>query len=226
MEKISIQLNNVSREFTSGDSVLRVINEVSTKLTNEKKVAIVGRSGSGKSTLLHMLGTLDKPTTGDISYSGVSVHDMKPDDIASWRNHNIGFIFQFHRLLMDFTALENVMIPGMVANLPVSEVKSKASALLDRFDMGHRKHHKPSALSGGEQQRVAIARALFMDPAIILADEPTGNLDQENSTIVNTLLHEECRKGSMLILVTHNSELSKSMDECWEISNGRLSKKW
>ena len=224
MTKISLQIKSISKDFPSGEKTLRVLQGLNIDIQPGRKVAMVGRSGSGKSTLLHIIGTLDKATKGQILYSGADVHGLKPDAIADWRNRNIGFVFQFHRLLPDFTAEENVMMPALIAHENPSVARKKASALLEQVGLADRAKHKPSALSGGEQQRVAVARALIMEPSLLLADEPTGNLDPENSKGVFELLLEANRKGATLLLVTHNMELTKPMDDCYELTGGKLSK--
>lgn len=186
--------------------------------------AIVGPSGCGKSTLLHVLGTLDRPDQGQVLINGTDVLQLSPKKLAAFRNHHIGFVFQFHHLLPEFSALENVAIPGWLAGRSKAVVRQEATRLLDNLGLSHRLDHKPSQLSGGEQQRVAVARALINQPAIVLADEPSGNLDSINARELHQLffrLRDET--GQTFLLVTHNEELARQCDRVWTMRDGMLS---
>jgi len=186
--------------------------------------AIVGPSGCGKSTLLHVLGTLDRPDQGQVLINGTDVLQLSPKKLAAFRNHHIGFVFQFHHLLPEFSALENVAIPGWLAGRCKAVVRQEATRLLDKLGLSHRLDHKPSQLSGGEQQRVAVARALINQPAIVLADEPSGNLDSINARELHQLffrLRDET--GQTFLLVTHNEELARQCDRVWTMRDGMLS---
>lgn len=186
-------------------------------------VAIVGKSGVGKSTFLHVAGTLDKPTSGTVHYWGKNVFELPDRQLARFRNENLGFVFQFHHLLPEFTALENVMIPALVGRLELGEARKRALALLERVALTHRLTHRPGELSGGEQQRVAIARALIMNPRLIFADEPTGNLDEKTSEEVHELLFELNRDLDIaFVVVTHNFALAQRMRRQLHMRGGRM----
>ena len=189
----------------------------------ERMVGIVGPSGAGKSTLMHLLGGLDRPNSGDVLFRGESVFSLSPDRLADYRNHHLGFVFQFHHLLPEFTALENAAMPLLIRGATRSEASQPARLLLERVGLGERLDHQIGELSGGEQQRVAIARALVGNPALLLADEPTGNLDpatgQEVFDVIRDL-HSE--RGLTSVIVTHNDKIAAGCDEVWEIQNGRL----
>ena len=218
-----IDLKGVSRKYLSGEKYLEVLRDIDLYVKPGQKLAIVGRSGSGKSTLLNLLGTLDRPDEGDITHGGENILSRNDAQVAAWRNSHMGFVFQFHRLLPDFTALENVMIPGLIAGMNEREIREKSEKLIDSIELSHRAKAKPARLSGGEQQRIAIARAMILDPAYILADEPTGNLDSITATNVFSLLLAQCKRvGSALILVTHNRDLLKYMDTSMELAEGKL----
>lgn len=200
---------------------LRVLKGVDLSIKTGEVVSIVGASGAGKSTLLHMLGTLDTPDKGKISIKGMDVFSQSAKDLASFRNRHIGFVFQFHNLLPEFSALENVMIPGLLSGKNEGEVRAKAEKLL--FDLGlqARIHHKPSELSGGEQQRSAVARALINSPDLILADEPSGNLDSKNAKELHELFFSLREKtGQTFIIVTHNQEFANMADRKLEMRDG------
>jgi len=186
-------------------------------------VAIVGQSGVGKSTLLHILGTLDQPTSGTLRVGGVDVFGLSEREQTTFRNREVGFIFQFHHLLPDFTALENVMMPALIRGMSIAEAAPPARALLERVGLGERLTHKPGELSGGEQQRVAVARAVALSPRVILADEPTGNLDPATGAEVHAVLMELNRDQRItLVIVTHNEELSHLVDRTLRLQNGAL----
>jgi lipoprotein-releasing system ATP-binding protein len=187
-----------------------------------EKVAIVGASGVGKTTLLHVLGTLDRPTAGKVLYEGKDIFNMNEKDLAFFRNREIGFVFQFHHLLPEFNALENTMMPCLIQGLPKREASSLAEAILDVVGLEERLSHKPGELSGGEQQRVAVARALVLGPKVLLADEPTGNLDTKTGESVFDLLQElNQTKGVTLIIVTHNLRLAEKMTRQIQLVDGK-----
>ncbi|MFD1003027.1 ABC transporter ATP-binding protein [Ohtaekwangia kribbensis] len=201
---------------------LKVLKGVDLEVNEGEVVAIVGASGAGKSTLLHILGTLDTPDRGQLFIHDKNVFSQSPKNLAAFRNKSIGFVFQFHNLLPEFTALENVLIPGLIANNTNEQaIRKRAEELLSMLGLSSRIHHKPSELSGGEQQRTAVARALINSPAIILADEPSGNLDSKNALELHGLffqLRKELKQT--FIIVTHNEELSKMADRRIEIKDG------
>lgn len=203
---------------------LDILRGLSIDVQKGQVAAIVGPSGCGKSTLLHVLGTLDRPDQGQVLINGTDVLQLSPKKLAAFRNHHIGFVFQFHHLLPEFSALENVAIPGWLAGRSKAVVRQGATRLLDKLGLSHRLDHKPSQLSGGEQQRVAVARALINQPAIVLADEPSGNLDSINARELHQLffrLRDET--GQTFLLVTHNEELARQCDRVWTMRDGMLS---
>ncbi len=202
---------------------LRVLRGVDLSVHPGEAVAVVGASGAGKSTLLHLLGALDRPTHGEVYLGGRAVSDLDPDQVADVRNRYAGFVFQFHHLLREFTAHENVMMPAMIAGTPLRVAAEKAMHLLDAVGLADRAHHKPGELSGGEQQRVAVARAISNDPVVLLADEPSGNLDRRTSEQLHDLLFE-LRGGRNLamVLVTHNVELAQRTDRVLRLEDGML----
>lgn len=202
---------------------LQVLKNVNLHVLKGEIVAIVGASGAGKSTLLHILGTLDTPDTGKVLINNRDVFAQSARSLAAFRNQAIGFVFQFHNLLPEFTALENVLIPGMIGRRNEADVRKKAEGLLEMLGLDGRKHHKPSELSGGEQQRTAVARALINSPDLLLADEPSGNLDSKNALELHNLFFQ-LRKdlGQTFIIVTHNSDLSRMADRRLEIRDGQI----
>lgn len=212
-----IEVKNIGKSFGE----LEVLKGVELKVEKGEIVAIIGKSGAGKTTLLQIIGTLDRPTKGEVLIDGTSVFTMKDKELAAFRNKHIGFIFQFHQLLPEFTALENVCIPAMIARQKESEYKARATKLLTDLGLGDRLDHKPNALSGGEKQRVAAARALMMNPDIILADEPTGSLDSQNKKELSELLLKLRKEyGQTILLVTHDKELAGIADRIIEIKDG------
>jgi lipoprotein-releasing system ATP-binding protein len=216
-----IEVEKLTKRYRDADRDLTVIDNLSFAFPERGSVAIIGRSGTGKSTLMHLLGALDSPTSGCVRYGPTNISALRSDERASFRAKNIGFIFQFHHLLPEFNALENVALPLIMSGVAEGDAEARAGALLDKVGLAPRKGHLPSQLSGGEQQRVAIARALVARPAVVLADEPTGNLDVETASDIQRLLLEINREqGSTLIIVTHNHELARSLDMVVEMHPG------
>jgi lipoprotein-releasing system ATP-binding protein len=219
-----LQADNIHKAFGTKENPVKVLCGVDLALSRGERLAIVGASGSGKTTLLQILGCLDIADQGKLLFKDKNLTDLNENDLSLHRNTNVGFIFQFHYLLPEFSALENVMMPGLIAGLPKKKLKEKAMGLLNKVALDHRVEHRSGELSGGEQQRVALARALIMDPALLLADEPTGNLDSASGGQVFALLTNLCRTQSLsIIMVTHNMELAGSMDRCLTLVDGRLS---
>lgn len=203
---------------------LKVLKGVSFSVSTSEIIAIVGASGAGKSTLLHLIGTLDKPDKGNITLEGIDPFTLSQKKLSQFRNHSIGFVFQFHHLLPEFTALENVMIPAMIAGKSKRESAKEAEALLTQLNLSSRLTHKPSALSGGEQQRVAVARALVNNPKVILADEPSGNLDTKAAEDLHRLFFDlRDKMGQTFIIVTHNTELAAMSDRRLLMVDGMIS---
>lgn len=216
---------SIVREYadkSSGES-LRVLRGIDIRIPENSFVSIVGASGSGKSTLLHVLGGLDYPTSGSVFYKGTDLSTLKPGQLAAFRNKNLGFIFQFHHLLPEFSALENVFMPAMIAGGSRQELRQKAGALLSRFGLEHRLEHRPAELSGGEQQRVAVARALMNQPDVLLADEPTGNLDEANTeSLLQILFDIKKEKAFSLVMVTHDQQIAATADYSYSIEGGKI----
>ncbi|MDR2301660.1 MAG: ABC transporter ATP-binding protein [Deltaproteobacteria bacterium] len=216
----AIKLNKV---FSTGSEELVILNALDLTVERGRSMAILGASGSGKSTLLYLLGGLDKPTGGNVYSMGRDLFALSENDLAHWRAQEIGFVFQFHYLLSDFTALENVAMPLLLSGKGRQEAFDLAGPVLKRVGLADRVGHRPGALSGGEQQRVAIARALIMEPRILLADEPTGNLDNRNAAMVNDLICQLVSERNLsAIVVTHNERLARMMDTCLELFEGQL----
>lgn len=214
-----IQANGIYKSFGNVD----VIKGIDLHINKGEIVAIVGASGAGKSTLLQILGTLDKPDKGKVIIDNQDITSLNQKNLASFRNKKIGFVFQFHHLLPEFTALENICIPAFIAGVPKKEAADKAMALLEYLRLTERASHKPSMLSGGEQQRVAIARALINNPAIILADEPSGNLDSQNAKELHELFFSLREKtGQTFVIVTHNPNLANMADRALTIVDGKI----
>lgn len=213
----------IAEKITKSFGKLQILKGVNLQVSKGEIVSIVGPSGAGKSTLLHIMGSLLKPDEGSVEINGTSLFSLSQNNLSAFRNKNIGFIFQFHHLLPEFTALENVCIPAMIAKKGKRETEQKAKRLLEMLDLSHRITHKPSALSGGEQQRVAVARSLINDPAILLADEPSGNLDSENASALNRLFLElRDRFNQTIIVVTHNEALAAIADRKIRMKDGRI----
>ena len=216
-----VEINKLTKRYKDADRDLTVINDLTFAFPDRGSVAIIGRSGTGKSTLMHLLGALDSPTSGTVRYGDVLVSSLSSDERAAFRAHNIGFIFQFHHLLPEFNARENVALPLIMNGVSDSEAQQSATELLEKVGLSQRVTHLPSQLSGGEQQRVAIARALVARPKVILADEPTGNLDIVTASEIQQLLLNINREyQSTLIIVTHNHELARSLDVVVEMLPG------
>lgn len=213
----------ISKTYHDGETDTPVLSDVSLTVQTSEHVAILGSSGSGKSTLLHILGGLDKPDEGEVWFHGESMTGMKPSQLAALRNQKIGFIYQFHHLLPEFSALENAAMPLLIGGMPEKKAKQAATDMLEQVGLTHRLMHKPSALSGGERQRVAIARALVNRPALVLADEPTGNLDNKTGEQVYGLLTSLSESlGTSFVVVTHDNALAARMNRTLHIKDGLL----
>jgi lipoprotein-releasing system ATP-binding protein len=216
-------VEHLAKEFPTRSEPLVVLRDVSLSLEAGQNAAILGPSGSGKSTLLHIVGALDEPTRGSVTLAGENPFTLDPAGLARFRNRNIGFVFQDHYLLPQLTVLENVLIPGLADGPPSAEVQSRAKELLGRVGLGERIDHRPAELSGGERQRAGVARALLLKPALLLADEPTGNLDRTNATAVGKLLIElQRQEQAMLLVVTHSQELAGLLQRQYELNDGKL----
>lgn len=218
-----ISLEGVSKQFTAKSAVVEILKDANFTIHKGETIAVVGASGIGKSTLLNIIGTLDRPDNGRLFYGGKNLFDLGDEKLARFRNKKIGFVFQFHYLLQGFTAVENVMLPGLIAGNKKKTIEKHASNMLERVGLNTRSSYRVEDLSGGEQQRVAIARALVMKPDLLLADEPTGNLDQKNSDSIHALLKDLNREfGMTIIVVTHNSTLAQMMDRDVTLKDGSI----
>ncbi len=214
-----LQATDIHKHYAN----LEVLKGVDIAVSKGEIVSIVGSSGAGKSTLLHILGTLDKADKGRIILNGQQIESLNGNKLSAFRNRHIGFVFQFHHLLPEFTALENVCIPGWIAGFKKKDVLAKATGLLKTLGLGERLENKPQQLSGGEQQRVAVARALINDPSIVMADEPTGNLDSANAKELHQLFIDLRKQlGQTFLIVTHNEELAKMSDRILQMKDGRI----
>jgi len=216
-------VEGLHKSFATGEGRVEVLRGVDFTLRAGERLAIVGQSGVGKSTLLSILGTLDRPTAGRVYFRGEDLFAKSPQELARFRSQSLGFVFQFHHLLPEFDAVENVMMPGLVRGFDFSEMRKRAVAMLEEVDLGHRLHHRIGKLSGGERQRVAVARALVMNPALVLADEPTGNLDPVTGERVEDLLLQMNRtRGTGLVIVTHNPALAARLGRTVTLIEGKL----
>ena len=221
--EIVLDCQNVSKSFNEAELHVTVLNDISLQVRKGEQIAIVGSSGSGKSTLLHLLGGLDIPTQGTILAAGKNWQTLNESQRGSWRNQTLGFIYQFHHLLAEFTALENVCMPLLIRGLSVKEAQERARAILDDVGLAKRLQHKPGELSGGERQRAAIARALVTEPQCVLADEPTGNLDRQTAEqVYERMLKLNQSAGTSLIVVTHDMNLAQQMQRTLQLRDGLL----
>ena len=217
------KLQGVGMAYVQGEETITVLAGVDLTVRSGDSLAIVGASGSGKSTLLQLMGTLDVPTSGTILVNGSDISALGWKERARIRNRNMGFVFQFHHLLPEFSTLENVAMPGIIGGMARGKALEKADAALSRVGLAHRRHHRVTTLSGGERQRAAIARAILLEPAVVLADEPTGNLDERTGREINDLLlHLNKDQGVTLVVVTHNAELAQCMHRTLELRSGEL----
>jgi lipoprotein-releasing system ATP-binding protein len=221
---VIVSLKGVRKQYDHEGKTLEVLRGIDLTIRTGEMVCLWGPSGAGKSTLLHLIGTLDLPSAGTVELDGHMITALSASRVAALRNRAIGFVFQFHHLLPEFSALENVMMPGMIHGaMPKGELEERARALLEEVKLSHRASHRPSELSGGEQQRVALARALTLRPKLLLADEPTGNLDTDNSARMHDLFHDlNERHGTTMVLVTHNPELSRSLPRVITMRDGHI----
>ncbi len=218
-----IEVKGLTKNFGAGQRHVDVLRGIDLSIAAGERVAVVGASGAGKTTFMHILGALDRPTTGSVTFEGQDIFALKGAALDQFRNRTVGFVFQFHQLLPEFSALENVMMPALVARTGAKEAAAQAETLLREVGLGHRLTHKPGELSGGEQQRVAIARALVMAPRILLADEPTGNLDSQTSGEIFRLLNAMHQsRGLTMIIVTHSETLAGRMDRVVRMTDGRV----
>jgi lipoprotein-releasing system ATP-binding protein len=218
-----IEVKGLSKVFETNGSRVAALKGIDLVIKKGETLGIVGMSGSGKSTLLHILGTLDRPTTGEVLYSGENVFRRTDDELATFRNQEIGFVFQFHYLLSEFSALENVMMPLLIQRIETKEARELATNILERVGLRDRLDHRPGELSGGEQQRIAIARAVILKPRVILADEPTGNLDLETgSSVMDLFLNLNQEEEITLVLVTHNPAVAERLGRRIRLSDGKI----
>lgn len=227
MNPVILEVKNIYKSFQAVKNLkLEILKSISIEFERNKISVVIGASGAGKSTLLHIIGGLDKPDSGDIIFNDINILKLSDDKLARFRNNNIGFVFQFHHLLPEFTALENIMIPQLINGASEKKAAVRANELLNETGLTERSDHKPAELSGGEQQRVAVARALANNPQIILADEPTGNLDSANSAILQELFKNLKNKlNKTFVIVTHNQELISLADNLYEMKDGIIYKK-
>lgn len=220
---LAIDVLNLWKVFPLAEGEVQALRGVTFAIAKGEIVALVGESGSGKSTLLHILGALDSPTRGDVRIGGFNPFAGSDKDVSRFRNSHVGFVFQHNNLLQEFTALENVMMPALILGGRESDVRSRAQKLIQRVAMGHRAHHFPGQMSGGEQQRIAIARALINEPLLLLADEPSGNLDSQNASNIHELLLEMNRDfGTTVAVVTHNASFASTLPRVLEFRDGAI----
>lgn len=218
-----IDCRQVTRTYSEGPEILTIFSDISLEVTAGETVAIVGSSGAGKTTLLNLLGGLDRPSSGQIHICGEDIHRLSEAGRARFRNGHLGFVYQFHHLLPEFSALENVMMPCALGGQPLATAKAKAESILVRVGLGERLRHKPSELSGGERQRVAIARALVNEPDCVLMDEPTGNLDEHTGEGIRALIEElRNQSGIAFVMVTHDMKMARSLGRVLRLEQGRL----
>ena len=223
MSESLVQIEGLRRSFRTGDGSIEVLRGIDLELRSRERLAILGNSGVGKSTLLHIMGTLDRPSEGSVLFRGEDVFAKDPHALSRFRNRHLGFIFQFHHLLPEFDALENVMMPGLIGGRGFEEMRARARHLLEEVGLEHRITHPVGKLSGGERQRVAVARALVLEPALLLADEPTGNLDPKTADQVLDLLLEMNRvHGTALVVVTHSPEIASRLGRRVVLVDGYL----
>lgn len=223
MPEVIVSVRGLKKRFTSGKGELHVLRGVDLDINKGEMVTVVGASGVGKSTLLQIMGGLDRPSEGSVLYEGRDIFGMADAALASFRNRHVGFVFQFHHLMQEFTALENVAMPGLIKGMSAKEANGRALAILERVGLKDRGHHRPGALSGGEQQRVAVARALMLEPTIVLADEPTGNLDTHTAESVHSLFRELNLKDRLtMVIVTHNEKLARESDRIIQMVDGQI----
>lgn len=216
-----LEVSGLTKSYRKEGNLIEVLRAAQFSVDDGEMISITGQSGAGKSTLLHLIGTLDLPDEGSIRYRGVELTELSPAQLADFRNRELGFVFQFHHLLSEFSALENVMMPSLIRRLAPAEAESRAQELLAEVGLADRVNHKPGELSGGEQQRVALARALVMKPQLLLADEVTGNLDESTGNEIHELLFEINRsRGTTLIIVTHNRALAEMMPRQLVVAEG------
>ena len=218
-----IEVQGLTKTFVAGERRVDVLRGIDLSIAQGERIAIVGASGAGKTTLMHILGAIDQPSSGRVFFQGQDIFALRNSALDAFRNRSVGFVFQFHQLLPEFSASENVMMPALIARLGFKEAEARARELLTEVGLGHRLTHKPGELSGGEQQRVAIARALVMSPRLLLADEPTGNLDSRTSDDIYRLLQQlHQAHGLTMVIVTHSETLARRMDRIVHMEDGQL----
>ncbi|MDN4501211.1 lipoprotein-releasing ABC transporter ATP-binding protein LolD [Alteromonadaceae bacterium BrNp21-10] len=214
---------DLCKSYVEGENHVDVLQNINFELNAGEQVAVLGNSGSGKSTLLHLLGALDTPSSGEVQFQGENIFSFSPRQQAAFRNQSLGFVYQLHHLLPEFSALENVAMPLLIGQCAKSEAMQRAESILQRVGLASRLSHRPSQLSGGERQRVAIARALVTNPAVVLADEPTGNLDDKTGENIYQLIREfRHDMNTSFVVVTHDTRLADKLDRVWEIRNGAI----